>query len=48
MVDLLDKFVDQEFANASVMDNVFVSDNFEELITQLQASSGVQSLEEAN
>lgn len=48
MVDLLDKFVDQEFANASVLDNVFVSDNFEELITQLQDNAGVNSLEEAN
>ncbi len=48
MVTMLDTFVDQEFASAEIMNNVFVSDNFETLIADLQSNAGVQGLEEAN
>ncbi|WP_127849412.1 TIGR00730 family Rossman fold protein [Lacticaseibacillus hulanensis] len=48
LLTVLDQFVDQEFADASVLDNVFVSDNFEELIGMLEANAGELSLEEAN
>lgn len=48
MMELLGKFVEQEFASASVMNNIFVSENFEELIGVLDNNTGLQSLEAAN
>ncbi|WP_155286388.1 TIGR00730 family Rossman fold protein [Lacticaseibacillus zhaodongensis] len=48
-IDMLNEFVDEEFADSKVMDELFVSDNFETLLTEMAANiSTPDELEAAN